>query len=1339
MNELGEGSNLSAGGGPARGSKRRSGRVARSVTAALVAAVSIAILLCVGYMLLAGLFASGNPGLSRRILAEINRAVGTDSTRFTADRVRGTVLHGAVVENPRLLVRTPHGEITWASARTLRVDYDLIALLFGRSRALRVELDAPRIDIVHDRNGEVVVPRFAHRERGTPSVRQTSVEVTVRDGGLSVDRAEIRYGGIDGHATLLLGGGRSELVIRDLAGSSEGLKLPGRLEMNGRIVVDGDALQAVPLEIGLGKSQITARVGWDLAKGRVRSGMLTLHPLHVEELSRTLRLRGYEGTLRGDITFSGMPSAGEARVRLSGRYAGEAVDTLMLDARSRPGLVSLSGLRLRVRNAEVTGTATIQTRGLLVADVGFRDLNPALIPWWKSPEEMPQGLLTGKARIEARRAKPLLDATFAVTLAPSRFGRLSLQRGFAHIRRKPDGSVAVDSGWVDVPGGRVAMTGTLSADRKLEARLIGTLADLKELSPLLHPVDALAGAGRVTARLTGPLSAPTFSAQANLYRASLRNGFACDTITVEAQGTLLPALNLTADVGARGLSAGGRGLGNLDAKVTGGNTLTISRYRQTLGDTLLTLGGTVTFVPEGVRARLDSLVLQAGKQRISSRGAVQVTSLHDNVRIADLVFDLDPGTLQADLDWNPAKQTLDARGTLKGLDLGLISALQQGRHPIAGIVGGDFLASGAIGDPNLAVRVAVDRPVVGGVAGDSLVLELDYVPGVLTVERAVWNKGESRVKVEGSIRPQLGLEAWWRALGKRDPAWASRALLALSMTAESFDLGLVAPAGPRLRSLEGRASANLRVSGTPAAPKIDLTGRASKFAFRGVEGEIAGLALSYEDRRLRIGTLDLRQGGSISRIRGEIPVDLSLYGEDRFLESAPVAVSIEVPDGDLSILPVIFPEIASSSGHVTASAEIGGTTRNPKVTGSLKIDDGKLRLAGRDEILEGIALEAGFDQERLTVTKATARQGKRGQLSMTGWWRWPSAAPPPDEPPAIGPRGQYAFKIRATDFTTTDRESYLFRLTGDFDVVNARNPEGAPTPWITGYAVISKGELTLDLSRPPGEPGEPLPYLYNVNVTIPGNVFYRTLDAEVEVQSEGSLIFKNEGYGDLALGTLNVKGGKYYVMTRQFRNLQGAIRFNSPDRIDPEVSITAETTLPTSSGTRTVFLSLSDRVSRLKVRVYDDVGTPPDALWKALALGQFAPTSGLVSAAGTGGSQELSGVTLPISNYLFQNVEHWLGGSRLIDTIDLRSGANPTSTSQSGGTPVSLVGVGKYVTPDFYLKYSRDFSGAGEEQINADYHVTRFLLLKGQQIQRKGQSNLPTQEYNLDLKVRLEY
>jgi translocation-and-assembly-module (TAM) inner membrane subunit TamB-like protein len=306
--------------------------------------------------------------------------------------------------------------------------------------------------------------------------------------------------------------------------------------------------------------------------------------------------------------------------------------------------------------------------------------------------------------------------------------------------------------------------------------------------------------------------------------------------------------------------------------------------------------------------------------------------------------------------------------------------------------------------------------------------------------------------------------------------------------------------------------------------------------------------------------------------------------------------------------------------------------------------------------------------------------------------------------------------------------------------VNGRDPLGGERPLITGHGTITKGELTLDLSKPPSAPSEPLPFLYSVNVDMPGNFFYRNLDAEVEVETvEGALTFKNEGNGDLALGVLDVRSGKYYVMTREFRNLQGTINFNNPDRIDPDVNIVGETNIPapnTQEGSRVVYLALTDRVSRLKVRVYDDEGTSPNDLWKALAFGQFVPMTGVSTQSASGGGVDPS-VAVPISNYLFQNVERWIGSSGFIDTIDLRGSGGAADGSKSTSA-LSVVGVGKYVTPQFYFKYSKDFSAKAEQEISADYRVTRHLLLKGQQI-RSTDPARPPQEYNLDLKIRLEY
>ena len=1026
---------------------------------------------------------------------------------------------------------------------------------------------------------------------------------------------------------------------------------------------------------------------------------------------------------------------------MDGDYAGEPVDTLILDAHSRPGAVEISRVEVRVRDAAVQGQGVWNTQGSLAGTFAFQDVNPARLPWWQAPKEMPDGLLAGTAKIQAHRAKPRPDVAAVVELAESRFGKLAIHGGTLRIQSSPEGAVSVDSSFLELPGATVALHGVLASDRSLGG-IHGTIFDLHEFNPLLRPLGAEAGTGRVEARLAGTIDAPTFVSQGDLFGARLTNGLACDTMTVEAQGRLLPKLDLTGDVGARGLSVGSRALGNLDVTVSGGERLTIERYRQSLGDTLVTLHGVLSFASGGFRADLDSLAVHSGIHNLRNRGRVSVSSLEDHVRVEHLAFDLDPGVLEADIDWDPKGSTIDARGKVTGLDLARVQGFRDStRARIGGWVEGEFQASGRIEDPIASISVRVDRPAWNGIVGDSLAVDINYVPGVLTVDRAEWVAGKSRASIAGTVRPRFTIEDLTKALEKHDPSWASRATLALEGTVGSFDLGLLAPVDTTLRTLQGEATLRVRATGTAAAPVLDLDVRAPTVGFRGVTGELVGLRMSYKDRRLQIGRCDVRQGEAISKVSGEIPIDLGLYAKERLSRTDPLSLSLRVPGGDLGVLPVLFPEIASASGRITATADVKGTARKPTVTGNVKLVDGKLRLAGRDEIIEGIELDAVFDQERLQITKMTARQGKKGSLSGTGWWRWPTVAPAPYEPPAIGPRGDYAFKIKATDFTTTDRLNYLFRLTGSLDIVNARNPAGAVVPSITGNVTIDKGELTIDLSKPAGEPGEPLPILYNINIDIPGNVFYRTLDAEVELESDGIVIFKNEGEGDLALGILNVRGGKYYILTRQFRNLQGTVNFNSPDRIDPEVNISADTTIPDPQETHTVYLALSDRVSRLKVRVYDDKGTSPNDLWKALALGQFAPSAGV----SVNTTENTPGVALPISNYLFQNLEHVIGGTGFVDTIDLRSGASAQasggSTSTSSSSPVSMVGVGKYVTPDLYLKYARDFSGTGEEQINADYRFTRHLLLKGQQINRKASSTgtQDAQEYSIDLKVRLEY
>jgi autotransporter translocation and assembly factor TamB len=441
--------------------------------------------------------------------------------------------------------------------------------------------------------------------------------------------------------------------------------------------------------------------------------------------------------------------------------------------------------------------------------------------------------------------------------------------------------------------------------------------------------------------------------------------------------------------------------------------------------------------------------------------------------------------------------------------------------------------------------------------------------------------------------------------------------------------------------------------------------------------------------------------------------------------------------------------VTSSYGRLSGDAEVTGTPAHPRWTGSVRLRDGRLRIAGRYEVVEAITVDGTFDEERLTLTKIEARQGKRGRVSGQGWWVW-SGAGRPLPPGSVGPPGEYNVTLKATDFVVTDREYYLFQFNGNFTIVSGRTELGIVKPLITGTGSVSRGELAFNLSAPPGEPPAPLPFLYDVTADFPRQFKYRQLDTEVDLA--GTLRLRNEGERDVALGVLTVKGGQFYFLTRKFGDLTGEVNFNNLDRLDPFVTLDAQTRVRRGGGggaaaggegapDHIIKLAVTGRSSQLQIRPWDDEGTSPSDLWRELSVGQFSSAE---RGATDSGHDPLSGVglgSLPIRDYLFRNAERWIAGSGFIDTIDLQSGNRSGSKegAVAGAIDLGLVGVGKYVTRDLFLKYSSDFTGQSEKQITAEYRVTRHLLLRGQQIQRRQTGAQAAQEYNLDLKIRVEY
>ncbi len=1285
---------------------------------------------------LTSLLSGGNGTLSRQLVVLLNRSVGTDSTRLKIGTVSGTLFRGAILDHPRLVVRTPEGEVTWATAQRVRIDYDLFGVLFAPNRSLTAVIDSPTVHLVYDKAGRLVFPRFkSHPSRGGAGPT-TRVSIAARNGSFSIERHRIRFVQVQGRGILTLAPGRSTLALDELSGlPSPASRSRGRLRAKGSMTVVGPSLGIDPLDLAYGDSRVRARLRWDLENGRVAEGLFALAPLRVGDVSRLAGAEGSDGLLRGEVSFTGIPTDGRATACLAGTLNGEPLDTLAVSAVLAPREVTFSGLLVRVRQAEAMGGGMVRVGGLTQASLTFHGLDPAAIPWWKAPDGMPGGALAGTARIVVRPTKPRKTVVALVALDQSRFGRMDVRRGSLQFVAGADGSAVLDSSWVDVPGGRLAGRARFTRENTLDAHLVATIDDLGQMNPLIAPVGARSGRGRVTADLSGALRSPDFSAHGTLWQGRLSGGVAFDSLMAAAAGRLGAEGSAHAAFSARSVSAGDHSLGNASAELSFGKTIVIERYVQSAGDSTLSFRGTITPGRESAVAMLDSLSLSAGSIRFRNLAPVRLTIDNGHVRSAAVPLDTRPGRLDLAFDWDVKGGRIDAQGSLQGLDVARIPSAGAPSDTVHGEMGGRFHVAGPLADPDVTLDLGVLRPTWAGVTADSFSVAMSYRPGTLRIDSARYAAGSGRLSVTGTLQAPVPLQDWLRAVSKREQSWAKNASLSLNVRADALDLSRFAPADTALRTLAGTVAFTAQVSGTGLEPVVAIQATSPRIAYRGLEAAVTGADLGYSARQLRITRLDVNQGGSVSSITGDVPMDLSFFGTERLLRDRPLHLTVRVTDADFKLASVISPYIAESGGKISVMAGVSGTPRTPAVQGTVRLRDARVRLAGREEIVEKVDMEGTFDQNQLTVTRMSGIQGTKGKITGSGTWQWSGFPREQVVTAAAGPPGKYHFDVKAANFIVTDRETYLMQLTGTFTIANGKTEDGLQMPFINGSAALSKGNLTLDLAATDREEIT-LPFYYDINVEVPGGLFYRTVDSEVELQ--GTLRLLNKGQGNLALGTMTVRKGRYYLFTREIRNLSGDFIFSSLDRTDPELAVDGETTIP-AGGTEPVVVkvSLTGRASSPTVRLWDPHGVYSEAdLWQKLTFGQVLPST--LDQSGTE-SRANSGLTLPIQAYLFRNAERWLTQSGWIDTFDLQTGGRSGEKGTGGPLDVGVVGAGKYVTRDLYVNYSQEFSGQGEWRVGAEYRVTRHLLLKGERTERSRNSLLPGEEYNLDLKVRLEY
>ena len=119
----------------------------------------------------------------------------------------------------------------------------------------------------------------------------------------------------------------------------------------------------------------------------------------------------------------------------------------------------------------------------------------------------------------------------------------------------------------------------------------------------------------------------------------------------------------------------------------------------------------------------------------------------------------------------------------------------------------------------------------------------------------------------------------------------------------------------------------------------------------------------------------------------------------------------------------------------------------------MKVRDGLMRMAGREELFEGVTASIRLDESLISIDTLT-REGERGRVRASGSVELVSG----------GLKG-YRFRIDGTELTTTEPGVYAAVFDGAFTVTDGPMVHGQRLPFVAGNVIVRRAVILYDFAN----------------------------------------------------------------------------------------------------------------------------------------------------------------------------------------------------------------------------------------------------------------------------------
>jgi translocation and assembly module TamB len=530
----------------------------------------------------------------------------------------------------------------------------------------------------------------------------------------------------------------------------------------------------------------------------------------------------------------------------------------------------------------------------------------------------------------------------------------------------------------------------------------------------------------------------------------------------------------------------------------------------------------------------------------------------------------------------------------------------------------------------------------------------------------------------------------------------------LTLQLTDLPLDIVTAFAPAV-NVAGTASADLRVSGPPAAPRANAQVQLADMREAGTKvGEAVGI-----DGTITLAVASGR-GEMTARLGGpkELDLDAQLAAPVAFrlqpfaLSATPNAPMTGRVKGriDLALVPQLIDLHGDAlGGRLDADMTVAGTPDAPRLAGEAHLANGTYESAEGGTLLHDIDAVVSGDNDRVLLRSLSATDGDKGRLTASASARFGGAGAVYDGALEL----QHFTALRRNDATAVASGKLQLedaatgaRLAGDITIEGAelRIPERLPPTIVK----IDVEEINAPPDRAailearaaeaqPARAGPPI--ALDVIARIPGRAFLR--GRGIDTEWRGRLNVKGTVSKPDITGKLQVVRGGVDLIGKRFDVDNGTVTFIGGGAIDPDLDFTATG----SAADVTAHIHVTGRASAPKLELSSDSGLPQDEVMSRILFGK-----------GTGGLSPLQAAQLAQSASGLLGLG---GGGGFFDRLRGGAGLDVLTVESTGDKANdSTVKAGKYISDDVFLKVEQGLT-PGSRKVGVEVRVLPQITVEG--------------------------